>query len=81
LQVFLSLLLTTMSADKLNIQKLNSLEVLPIKAANYTGLQNKFFSVTSTKVVELNSIFYAECKYVLSFSLSRKVFKCHTVII
>jgi hypothetical protein len=26
-----------------------------------------FFSVTSTKVVELNSIFYAECKYVLSF--------------
>jgi hypothetical protein len=40
-----------------------------------------FFSVTSTKVVELNSIFYAEYKYVLSFSLSRKVFKWHTVII
>jgi hypothetical protein len=34
-----------------------------------------FFSVTSTKVVELNSIFYAEFKFVLSFSLSRKVFK------
>jgi hypothetical protein len=40
-----------------------------------------FFSVMSTKVVELNSIFYAECKYVLSFSLSRKLFKWHTVII
>jgi hypothetical protein len=40
-----------------------------------------FFSVTSTKVVKLNSIFYAECKYVLSFSLSRKVFKWHTLII
>jgi hypothetical protein len=34
---------------------------------HYTGLQNNFFSVTSTKVVELNRICYAECKYVLSF--------------
>jgi hypothetical protein len=47
----------------------------------HTGLQNNFFSVTSTKVVELDSIFYAECKYVLSFSLSRKFFKWYTVII
>jgi hypothetical protein len=38
-------------------------------------------SATSTKVGELNSTSYAEFKYVLSFSLSRKVFKLHTVII
>jgi hypothetical protein len=41
----------------------------------------KYFSVASTKVGELNSICYAEFKFVLSFSLSRKVFKGHTVII
>jgi hypothetical protein len=40
-----------------------------------------YFSVTSIKVDELNSVFYAEFKFVLSFSLSRKVFKGHTVII
>jgi hypothetical protein len=39
----------------------------------YTGLQNKI--VTSSKVGELNSTFYAELKYIPSFSLSRKVFK------
>jgi hypothetical protein len=37
--------------------------------------KKNIFSVTCTKVGELNSIFYAEFKYVLSFSLSRKVFK------
>jgi hypothetical protein len=40
-----------------------------------------YFSVTSTKVGELNSIFYAEFKFVLSVSISRKVFKWHRVII
>jgi hypothetical protein len=40
-----------------------------------------YFSVTSTKAGELNSIFYAEFIFVLSFSLSCKVFKWHTVII
>jgi hypothetical protein len=34
-----------------------------------------FFSVTNSKVGEINSIFYAKFEYVLSFSLSRKVFK------
>jgi hypothetical protein len=34
-----------------------------------------FSSVMSTKVGELNSIFYAEFKYVLSFCLSLMVFK------
>jgi hypothetical protein len=32
--------------------------------ADYTGLQKKYYvSVTSTKVGELNSIFYAEFKF------------------
>jgi hypothetical protein len=45
-------------------------------AVDNTGLQKKnYYSVTSTKVGELNSIFYAEFEFVLSFSLLRKVFK------
>jgi hypothetical protein len=47
--------------------------------SNNTGLQKKI--VTSTKVGEVNSIFYAEFKYVLGFSLSRRVFKWNTFII
>jgi hypothetical protein len=34
--------------------------------------KTNIFSVTSTKVGELNNIVYAEFKYVISFSLSRK---------
>jgi hypothetical protein len=51
--------------------------VFPVQLIHYTDLQKNIFSVTSNKVGELNSIFYAEFKYVLSFSLSRKVFKRH----
>jgi hypothetical protein len=36
--------------------------------------KKNIFSVTSSKVDDLNSTVYAEFKYVLSFSLSRKVF-------
>jgi hypothetical protein len=49
-------------------------DLQPTCVADYTGLQKKYyFSVTSTKVGELNSIFYVQFKFVLSFSISRKV--------
>jgi hypothetical protein len=46
--------------------------------ASYTGLQKKCYKDWSRWTKQY---FYAKFKYVLSFSLSRKVFKWHTVII
>jgi uncharacterized membrane protein len=53
---------------------LNDLNV-PSVSVTLVYKNKYYFSVTSTKVGELNSIFYAEFKFVLSFSISRKVFK------